>query len=95
MNGTIKELKQGLLKCANENENRAYFTGQVIISSICKSAKDTIEKLEKENEQLKAQIEKMKCCENCDAWDYISTGERDCIETDCSNRSNWRLRARS
>lgn len=46
MNGTINELKQGLLKCANENENRTYFTGQVIVSSICKSAKDTIEELE-------------------------------------------------
>lgn len=25
MNGTINELKQGLLKCANENEDRTYF----------------------------------------------------------------------
>lgn len=72
MNGTINELKQGLLKCANENENRTYLTGQVIISSICKSAKDIIEELEKENEQLKdtvmqlrKQIDKMKNCSNC------------------------------
>ena len=56
MNGTINELKQGLLQCANENENRTYFTGQVIISSICESAKDTIEELEKENEQLKIDL---------------------------------------
>ena len=34
MNGTINKLKQGLLKCANENENRTYFTGQVVVSSI-------------------------------------------------------------
>lgn len=40
-------------------------------------------------------IKKMKCCENCNGWDYISTGEKDCIETCCSNRSNWRLRDRS
>lgn len=53
MNGTINELKQGLLKCAKENENRTYLTGQVVISSLCKDAKDTIEELEKEIEQLK------------------------------------------
>ena len=59
MNGTINELKQGLLKCANENEGVIYLAEQVDISSICKDANNTIERLEKENEQLKAQIEKM------------------------------------
>jgi adenine-specific DNA methylase len=56
MNGRIEELKLGLLKCANENEDKTYLTGQVIISSICKDAKNTIDKLEKENEQLKQQL---------------------------------------
>jgi hypothetical protein len=74
--GRIEELKQALLKCANENEDKTYLTGQVIISSICKDAKNTIGKLEKENEQLKAQIEKMKCCANCHYWfDMDSTCE--------------------
>lgn len=41
------------------NENKTYLTGQVIISSIRKDAKNTIERLEKENEQLKSRIEKM------------------------------------
>ena len=68
------------------------------------------EQLKQENEQLQqkwldseyeksklvSQIKKMECCENCDGWDYIpNTGERDCIETCCSNRSNWRLRDRN
>lgn len=76
MNGRIEELKQALLKCANENEDKTYLTGQVIIGSICKDAKNAIEKLEQENEQLKAQIEKMKCCANCDYWfDMDSTCE--------------------
>lgn len=60
MNGTINELKQGLLKCAKENENRTYFTGQVIVSSICKCAKDTIEELEKENDQLKEKFKNVR-----------------------------------
>ena len=85
MNGTINELKQGLLKCANENEDRTYLTGQVIISSICKDAKGTIEDLEKENKQLKQQIEKMKCCFNCDKpIKHLDCG-------DCNNGSNWEL----
>jgi cell division protein FtsB len=60
MNRTIHKLKQGLLQCAKENEDKTYLTGQVIISSICKDAKNTIERLEKENQKLKAQIEKMR-----------------------------------
>ena len=51
---------------------------------------------EYEKSKLVSQIKKMECCENCDGWDYIpNTGERDCIETCCSNRSNWRLRDRN
>jgi predicted RNase H-like nuclease (RuvC/YqgF family) len=60
MNRTIHKLKQGLLQCANENEGIIYLAGQVDISSICKDAKNTIERLEKENQKLKAQIEKMR-----------------------------------
>ena len=42
-------------------------------------------KLVEENEQLKAQIEKMKCCFNCDKpIKYHDCG-------DCHNGSNWKL----
>lgn len=56
MSRTLNELKQGLLKCAKENEDRTYFTGRVIVSSICKSAKETVEELEQEIERLKQQV---------------------------------------
>jgi len=36
------------------------------IFKLKETAKD--ERLEKENAELKAQIEKMKCCENLDNW---------------------------
>lgn len=88
MNGTINELKQGLLQCANENEGIIYLAGQVDISSICKDAKNTIEKLEKENEQLKRQLTKERdilfefvkiACgtvsEGCPGCDYCFLGE--------------------
>lgn len=53
MNGTINELKQGLLKCANENEGVIYLAEQVDISSICKDANNTIERLEQCKETLR------------------------------------------
>lgn len=97
MNGTINELKQGLLKCAKENENRTYLTGQVVISSICESAKDTIEELEKENQKLQQQIGKMKCCENCKHHSFWGN-ELKCnlldsgVEFEClKSKNKWEL----
>ena len=50
------------------------------------------EKLEKENAELKEQIEKMKCCENCR---YYSRTYEHCYSYDsyqnCKSLSNWRL----
>lgn len=39
---------------------------------------DEIDKLKKENEQLKAQIEKMKCCMNCKGYDTTLDGAVTC-----------------
>lgn len=52
------EIKDALLQCAKENENRNYATFHIVVSSICLSAKERIEELEQ-------QVEKMKCCDNC------------------------------
>ena len=46
------QIKGALLKCANENENKPTFTGHIVVSSICKSAVERIEELEKENAEL-------------------------------------------
>lgn len=70
MNGTINELKQGLLKCANENEDRTYYTGQVIVSSICKSAKDTIEELEVQLTEAKDLISNLLRVTYGEGWNY-------------------------
>ena len=52
----------------------------------------TKEELEKENAELKEQIEQMKCCENC--RHYSRTYEH-CYSYDewqnCKSLSNWRL----
>lgn len=50
------QIKGALLKCAKENENRSTLTGHIVISSLCKSAVERVEELEKENTELKDQL---------------------------------------
>ena len=49
------QIKGALLKCAKENENKFTLTGHIVVSSLCKSAIERIEELEKENAELKEQ----------------------------------------
>lgn len=41
-----REIKDALLQCAKENENRSYATFHIVVSSICRSTKERIEELE-------------------------------------------------
>ena len=54
--------------------------------------RNQIAELEKENAELKEQIEKMKCCENCR---YYSRTYGHCYSYEsyqsCTSLSNWRL----
>lgn len=52
------------------------------------SCQKTIEKLCKENEQLKAQLEKMKCCPSCQSFKLNNVNN--CYTCD-DNYSNWEL----
>ena len=74
-----REIKDALLQCAKENENRNYATFHIVVSSICRSAKERIEELEQ-------QVEQMKRCENC--ANNESFGNR-CRE--CEDESEWSL----
>lgn len=47
------QIKGALLKCAEENENKPTFTGRVVVSSVCRSALERIEELEKKNAEAK------------------------------------------
>ena len=51
------QIKDALFKCAEENENRSTFTGHIVVSSLCKSAVERIEELEKENAYAKTIIQ--------------------------------------
>lgn len=74
------QIKSALLQCAKENENRTYATFHIVVSSICRSAKERIEELEK-------QVEQMKNCTNCA---YYKTRIDKCRE--CDYGSEWRFK---
>lgn len=61
---------------------------QISFEVICSK----LSRLEKENAELKEQIEKMKCCENCR---HYSRTYGHCYSYDsyqnCTSLSNWRL----
>ena len=46
-------------------------------------------KLTDENNELKAQIEKMKCCANCD---FIFRDGNCYYDKECKNKDHWKLR---
>ena len=80
------QIKNALLQCAEENENRNYATFHIVVSSICRSAKERIEELEK-------QVEKMKNCVNCGSYiDYVSPDSPDYKCRECEYGSKWRLK---
>ena len=51
----------------------------------------TIKELSKENEQLKAQIEKMKCCGNCKFKDCDKSNRYQTCWY-CTNKDKWKLK---
>jgi len=61
MNETEKtQIKGALLKCAEENENKATPTFNVVVSSVCKSAVERIEELEQDLSNKKLAIQNRK-----------------------------------
>ena len=90
-----REIKDALLQCAKENENRNYPTFHIVVSSICRSAKERIEELEQ-------QVEKMKCCDNCKH--RLKVLEMEVLDLDkdelrepcnvCEDYNKWELRIR-
>ena len=89
------EIKDALLQCAKENENRNYATFHIVVSSICRSAKERIEEFEQ-------QVEKMKCCNICKH--YLKALEMEVLDLDkdelrepcnvCEDYNKWELRIR-
>ena len=59
------QIKGALFKCAEENENKFTLTGHIVVSSLCKSAVERIEELEKENAELKEQCLILADCNTC------------------------------
>lgn len=49
------------------------------------------ENLKEENERLKQQIEKMKCCFNCKNWYWKHSRCKKKLKGDCFKASKWEL----
>ena len=62
------QIKGALLKCAEENENKFTLTGHIVVSSLCRSAVERIEELERENAELKEKYVK-----ECEDTMYVVT----------------------
>lgn len=60
-------------------------------AKLIKEYGDKISDLEKENAELKSQIEKMKCCENCK---FKNCNKSNSYQTCwyCKNKDKWKLR---
>ena len=99
-NAKLQEKISVLLSCKNCPENKGGWICLKEYENKClsqkivyiKELKEEIAELEKENAELKEQIEKMKCCENC--RHYSRTYEH-CYSyssyQNCKSLSNWRL----
>jgi len=83
--------KEELLKKRLDNEARFYTKGWKEQENCVQAYLAGAEPREKRIVELEAQIEKMKCCENCAWWYKLPNGQRDCAE-ECENHSNWSLR---
>lgn len=60
-----KQLVCALKKCSDENRDKPTFTGNVVISSVCKSAADRISQLLAVVQRQDKVIKKMRSCDNC------------------------------
>lgn len=62
----MKDIKNALLKCAKENENKPTYTGYVVVSRVCEDAAKRIEELERELAKATCTLEGIKYCDNCE-----------------------------
>ncbi len=76
-----------LRQCAREHEKDITPTFHIRVSDLCNDVAEYVEKLQKENAELKAQIEKMKNCNNC-RYNGSSKKQNVCIYSYCCNDCN-------
>ena len=82
-----------LLSCKNCPENKGGYICQKEYEDKCLAQKiQYIKELKEENAELKNQIEKMKCCENCAKNGHICVAEEMQGKLCGKNKVKWQLR---
>ena len=80
-----------LRQCAKEHEKDFTYTFNIRVSDLCNDIADYLEELQKENAELKEQIEKMKCCYKCKYSNTSSFLYRLEPCNECYSYSKWEL----
>lgn len=75
-----------------ENENKIFKKANEIIAKQRDDRDVDISILENRIEELEARIEKMKCCQNCDNWNWKHNKCEKKLKGDCFKASKWQLR---
>ena len=103
---TKEELEKEVRKYLQETLNHEYYDDVVMIMGFAEPREKRITELEKENKVLsqnledseiiiaglKAQIEKMKVCQNCDNWNWKHNKCEKKLKGDCFKHSKWVMR---
>ncbi len=76
----------------NIAKERCPFHDEDMTNSFLEGFIDCAEYLLLQNTELKAQIEKMKCCQNCDNWNWKHSKCEKKLKGDCFKQSKWILR---
>ena len=83
----IEELKKEAEEFTDSKKS-FWRQGRTCIDSVKQAYLAGAEPREKRIAELEAQIEKMKCCGNCDWSNYLPNGN--CL--DCDGKKNWKLK---
>ena len=82
----VRQIKGALLKCAEENRNKPTPTFNICVSALCTDAEQYIRELE-------AQIEKMKCFNNCLTFGVFKCpAQSDKTIKSCIGCKDWKLK---
>ena len=87
-----KEMKAQVTQAHIDGYDRGYAKAKEKLETENNKLLDVINNQDVKIADLEKKLEKMKCCENCNEWYRLPTGQKDCAETNCEKLSHWTMR---